>query len=93
MRTGRSGIRKETIMREEKQIAYVLDGLGNVLTFERFAYKKSCKTDMEFLLSSPIYQKIFPTMKRVEVYVQPQHVLLREYAVLKDEFGVELIER
>lgn len=80
-------------MREEKQIAYVLDELGNVLTFERFAYKKSCKADMEFLLSSPIYQKIFPTMKRVEVYVQPQHVLLREYAILRDEFGVELIER
>lgn len=77
-------------MKEVKQIAYITDINGNVLTFERFLYRRSCKKDLEFLLSHPIYQMLYPTMTWVEIYKEPEHKQVGGFRIEKTELGVEL---
>ena len=79
-------------MAQFRMTAYVLDDKGDMLTFERFKTKDKRKIvmDMEFLLSHDIYKKQYPNMATVEIYTEPDHEKVEEYAIEHDAFGVVL---
>ena len=79
-------------MAQFRMTAYVLDDKGDMLTFERFKTKDKRKVvmDMEFLLSHDVYKTLYPNMKTVEIYTEPDHVKVEEYAIEHDAFGVVL---
>ena len=78
-------------MKVEKQRAYITDENGDLLTFVRFSYQRSCKKDLEFLLSHPIYQKLYPNMAWIELYKEPEHKMVGGFKIETDEIGVRLI--
>ena len=79
-------------MAQFRMTAYVLDDKGDMLTFERFKTKDKRKVvmDMEFLLSHDVYKTLYPNMKTVEIYTEPDHMKVEEYDIEHDAFGVVL---